>query len=141
MSTTADRITGAFIAVTALVLYFFVIPGGVEEVDSAWLLPQTMPNVLVLLLAGLGVALVFKPANFQVQPVRHFVLCGIYLGLISAGLLAMSYLGFMVVGPVIAIAIMVIIGERRPFWLVLGAAGMPALIWIVLAWLLERGLP
>jgi putative tricarboxylic transport membrane protein len=141
MTTIADRITGAFIAATGLVLYFFVIPNSVETVDSGWLLPQTMPNLLVLLLTAMGAILVVKPANHQIQPVKQFVMCGIYLGLISAGLLAMSYIGFMVIGPIIALAIMGLIGERRPFWLILGAAGIPAVIWVILVWFLERGLP
>ena len=141
MTTIADSITGAIVAATGLALYFFVIPNAVETVDSGWLLPETMPNLLVLLLAAMGVLLVLKPGDNQVQPVKQFVICGIYLGLISAGLLAMSYFGFMIIGPIIAIAIMVLIGERRPFWLILGAAGIPAIIWVILVWFLERGLP
>jgi len=141
MTTIADSITGAIVAATGLALYFFVIPNAVETVDSGWLLPETTPNLLVLLLAAMGVLLVLKPGDNQVQPVKQFVICGIYLGLISAGLLAMSYFGFMIIGPIIAIAIMVLIGERRPFWLILGAAGIPAIIWVILVWFLERGLP
>lgn len=141
MTTIADRITGFIVAATGLLLYLFVIPNSVETVDSGWLLPGTLPSFLSLILTVSGVVLFLKPADHSMQPMKQFLMCAVYFGLLLIGLWAMSYFGFMIIGPIIALVIMLLIGERRAFWLVLGVVGMPAIIWVVLAWLLERGLP
>ena len=65
----------------------------------------------------------------------------LYLAIIAASLFAISIFGFLVVSPFLALAIMLIFGERRPFWLALGCLGMPALIWFLVIHVLERSLP
>ena len=57
------------------------------------------------------------------------------------GLVVMSWFGFVYVAPVLALIIMLMIGERRPFWLIAGVAAMPAAIWVLVAVVLERALP
>jgi len=49
--------------------------------------------------------------------------------------------GFVYVGPALALAIMLMIGERRPIWLVAGFVAMPALIWFLVVQVLGRALP
>jgi len=53
----------------------------------------------------------------------------------------MSRFGFVIVSPVLALAIMLLFGERRPIWLALGCVGMPAIIWLLVVQILERPLP
>ena len=62
-------------------------------------------------------------------------------GGIGGGLFAMSRFGFAIVSPFLALAIMLIFGERRPIWLALGGLGMPAVIWLLVVQILERPLP
>ena len=52
----------------------------------------------------------------------------------------MASFGFVLVAPVLAFAIMVLIGERRPGWLVTGALVMPAMIWVFVVQILGRPL-
>ena len=65
----------------------------------------------------------------------------LYLVVIATGLFAISRLGFVIVSPFLAFAIMLIFGERRPGWLALGCVGMPAAIWFLVVQVLERPLP
>ena len=65
----------------------------------------------------------------------------LYLTVMALGLFAMSHFGFVIVAPFLALAIMLLFGERRPFWLALGCVGMPAIIWLLVVQILERSLP
>lgn len=141
MSANADRATGAFFAFAGLALYVFVIPVSVEQVASGWLLPQTLPNALVLILAACGIALVLRPGASKLSSGARFLKSALYLAVLAAGLYTMSALGFVATGPAIALVIMLAMGERRPFWIALGVVAVPAVIWVVVVVLLERSLP
>jgi putative tricarboxylic transport membrane protein len=53
----------------------------------------------------------------------------------------MQRFGFFYIAPVLALAVMLFIGERRPWWLLTGVIAAPALIWLIVEKLLERPLP
>ncbi len=65
----------------------------------------------------------------------------IYFAVIALALFAISRFGFVVASAFLALAIMLIFGERRPVWLALGSVGMPAAIWFLVVQVLERPLP
>ena len=58
----------------------------------------------------------------------------------GCGVAAMAGVGFALVAPVLALAIMLLIGERRPWWLAVGALAMPAMIWVFVVQILGRPL-
>lgn len=141
MSVTADRGAGAVISLFGLVLYFGVIPNFVEAVDDGWVLPATIPNAVAIVLIVCGILLILKPTTHRPQRMIEFQKAALYFGLLALGLLAMSYLGFIYTAPVIALVLMLLIGERRPLWLFLGVAVLPATIWFLVVYVLDRALP
>lgn len=141
MSPNADRLSGAFFLLFGLAMYFLVIPVYVENVDGGSLSPKTMPAIISIIIAVCGGLLVLKPTRHQIPDARFFGLAGAYAILLAVGIYAMSWFGFEYIAPILALAIMVMIGERRPVWLLLGAVGMPVAIWFLVTQLLERALP
>lgn len=141
MSYTTDRISGAFFLIFGLVLVFIVVPNYVEDAQGGNLSPKTMPTIIAWVLAVCGGILLIKPTNHQAPDGRFFLRAGAYVAVLGMAIYAMSLVGFLYVAPVLALVIMVMIGERRPLWLGIGVVLMPAAIWFLVTQLLERGLP
>ncbi len=141
MTGSADRFSGLFFLLLGLAMYFLINPNYIETVDGGNIAPNTVPNAVSLVLAACGGLLVLKPTNQDIGNPRVILRTGFYVTLLAVGLYAMAWFGFEFVAPVLAFAVMWTIGERRPFWLALGAAGMPALIWFLVTIVLERALP
>lgn len=141
MTFSADRVSGTFCLVLGLVLYFFVIPTYVEVPEGGSLSPNTMPNIVAIIIAIGGGILVIKPSDHQTQSLAVFARTAAYVVVLALGIYAMSWFGFVYVAPPLALAIMWMIGERRPAWLVAGVVVMPALIWFLITYALDRALP
>ena len=141
MLVSADRVSGAFFLLFGLTMYFYVNPNYIETIDEGNIAPDSLPNIVSIVIAVCGGLLVFKPTSQQVRNPRSMAKAGIYVALLAAGIYAMSWVGFVYVAPVLALVIMLLIGERRPFWLALGAIGMPAIIWFLVIHALGRSLP
>lgn len=136
----ADRLTGAVLLALGGLLWVFIIPWQVEEVDYGWLRPRTMPNLLAYLIGACGMALLLSPGAERPRSVS-WPKASLFAGLLIFGLWIMSYVGFLWVAPFLAFALMWSAGERRWLWLLAGCAGTPAMIWVCVAALLERPLP
>lgn len=141
MGLNADRVSGAFFLLLGLAMYFYVIPNYVESVDEGNIAPATLPNIISLILALSGAVLALKPTNFQVRDPALMAKTGLYVAVLVVGIWAMSRFGFEYVAPVLAFAIMWLVGERHPFWLILGVIGMPTIIWFLVTHALGRALP
>lgn len=141
MTGTVDRISGAFFFVLGLVIYFLINPNFIETVDGGNLAPSTFPNILAIILAVCGAILLFKPTNQQVPDMRDMLVTSAYVAVLVAGLYSMSIFGFEYIAPILALVIMLAIGERRPLWLGSGVVAMPALIWFLVTVVLGRALP
>lgn len=141
MQLSADRLSGAFFLLFGLAMYFLVIPTYVEVADEGNISPNTLPNWISIVITLCGAALVLKPTPYQTQDLRHFVVTGAYVAVLVVGIYAMSLFGFVYVAPMLALAIMIMIGERRPLWLFAGAIVMPAIIWFFVEYVLHRVLP
>ncbi len=139
--TSSDRLTGAFFVLFGLAVYFLVIPAYVEHVDGGNLAPNTLPNAVSIVIAVCGALLMLKPTAHQPPNARYFAATAIYVAILAAAIYAMSWLGFVYVAPVLALILMLKIGERRPLWLAAGVVAMPAAIWFFVAQLLDRALP
>ncbi|MDQ2091357.1 tripartite tricarboxylate transporter TctB family protein [Marimonas arenosa] len=141
MSTLADRISGLFFLLFGLAMYLWINPNFIETVDSRNIAPSTLPNIVSIVIAASGAFLTLKPTQHQVRNPILMAKTGLYVGLLTAGIYAMSWFGFEYVAPVLALAIMWLIGERRPLWLGLGVVAMPAIIWFLVTQVLGRALP
>jgi putative tricarboxylic transport membrane protein len=141
MGIAADRISGAFFLLLGLALYFLIIPGQVEFPEGGNLAPSTVPNYIAIVIAFCGALLILKPTDHRTQGLRPFMLTGAYSVVLAAGIYAMSLFGFDFVAPPLALAIMLMIGERRPLWLIAGVIVMPLIIWFLVTYPLGRALP
>jgi putative tricarboxylic transport membrane protein len=141
MKLSADRLSGTFFLLLGLAMLLFVNPVYIETVDGGNLEPSTLPNAISIVIAVCGGLLVLRPTSSQVHERYTMLVAGFYVLLLVAGLYAMSWFGFEYVAPVLALAIMWFIGERRPLWLAFGTIGMPALIWFLVTQALGRALP
>ena len=137
----ANRLSGLVFVGFGLLPFTVVIPWQVETVAYGWLKPRTLPRILAVFMVICGAVLaIWPPADRAGRDIR-WARAALFAALLVVALALMSRLGFVLVAPVMALAIMLLAGERRPLWLILGAGGMPALIWLVVARLLERPLP
>ena len=141
MKLDTDRIAGLVVASLGLALLFVVFPIQIEAGDDGSIDPDTVPKAIAAFLVVCGVLLAIKKGEQTKRDFKELMLVLLYLAIIAASLFAISYFGFLIVSPFLALAIMLIFGERRPFWLVLGCLGMPALIWFLVIHVLERSLP
>lgn len=136
-----DRLSGAFFFLFGLGLYYYVIPNHVDEIDYGAIHPDTVPNALAILLAICGAGLVIKPTMQKAPNGALMARAGLYLTVLVAGVWATSLFGFLYVAPPLALTIMLMIGERRPFWIAIGVAVVPFLIWLAIDVGLDRNLP
>ncbi|MDQ2095567.1 tripartite tricarboxylate transporter TctB family protein [Rhodalgimonas zhirmunskyi] len=141
MNTMADRVSGLFFMALGLAMYFWINPNYIETVDGGNISPATLPNIISIILAIAGAFIAIKPTDHQLRNPILMAKTGLYVALLTAGIWAMSWFGFEYVAPVLALAIMWLIGERRPLWLGLGVVAMPAIIWFLVTQLLGRALP
>ncbi|MGA8261483.1 MAG: tripartite tricarboxylate transporter TctB family protein [Arenicellales bacterium] len=137
----ANRLLGLFFAVFGLLMLFAVIPWQTEVVNSGWMKPQSLPDAMAVVITVAGLVLAIRPRGEVSFEWRKAVRAALYLGLVCAGVYLISLFGFEMVAPSMALAIMLLIGERRPWWLVLGVAGIPFAIWVAVPVLLGRPLP
>lgn len=135
------RIEGLLIAALGVALYTYIIPHHTETVEYGWLKPHTVPNVVAVVLMLCGVDLALRPPKQEQEDPVQMARALMYLGVVSAGVLAIAWVGFLDVAPVLALVLMLLIGERRPLWLLAGVAGVPAFIWFCVEILLQRPLP
>ncbi len=136
-----NRLLGLFFAGFGLLLLFIVIPRHTEVIGYGWMRPQTLPNAMAIIIAAAGAALALRPGGRVDFEPRRAAWAALYLALLAAGLYLISLFGYELVAPVLALAIMMLIGERRPLWLAIGAAGIPFAIWLAVPVLLDRPLP
>lgn len=140
----ADRISGLVFLVMAVVMLTAIIPEFVETAEGGVIQPATLPALLSWVMAGCGVWMVLRPsrseAGFRAPPARQMRAAGLYALVLCGGVVLIGKVGFLLVAPFLALAIMMMIGERRWAWLGAGVVAVPAAIWVFVALLLGRPL-
>jgi putative tricarboxylic transport membrane protein len=135
-----DRLTGVAVILFGAGLYFLITPGATETVGYGWLRPNTVPNVMaaIMILAGTTLAL----ATPQVQQIDFpkMARAAGFLLVIAIGLWAMAQWRYLFVAPILALALMLLVGERRWSWLMVGALLLPLTISFLIEYVLERPL-
>lgn len=140
MRASVDRVSGLSVAALGALLLLVVIPAEIETVEYGWVQPATLPTALACVLIGLGLVQAAVPARPSELAGGPALRAYGYLALAVLAAWAMDRLGFGWVAPVFVLAVMGLIGERRPLWLALGAGMVPAAIWGAVS-LLGRPLP
>jgi putative tricarboxylic transport membrane protein len=138
---TANRISGLLVALAGLLLWLVVVPANTETVGSGWIRPDTLPLACAVALVVLGL-LQAGPRGAPIEVTGAQVLrAGLFAALAFLAVWAMAAGGFRLAAPAFALALMLLVGERRPVWLAIGAIGVPAAIWLTAVPLLDRTLP
>lgn len=137
----AKRMPGILLAGLGLLLYFHLIPSQTEVIEYGWTKPQTIPNAAAWIVAVGGVALAVVPPPWTKVDATQFGRGLFFLAILAAGLALIAVLGFIKTAPVLALTIMLLVGERRIGWLAGGAVIVPFIIWVVVEVLLGRNLP
>lgn len=138
---TPNRLSGIVVAVFGLILLFWIIPQHTETVDYGWLRPETLPIVSAVIAIIASVIHVLFPTgkvDFDLKLARR---AGLFFVISLLGLFLMHLLGFLLAAPVMILILMLMIGERRPLWLVTGIVIIPLAIWSTIELLLKRPLP
>ncbi len=137
----ANRLSGVATALFGIALYALVIPYGTETVDGGLMAPQTLPNIAALIIAASGAVQAVLPAGVIDLAPNRMARAALYAALAAAAVWALGYLDFRIVAPVYVLTQMLMVGERRPVPLALGAIALPLAIWAVIVLALDRPLP
>jgi putative tricarboxylic transport membrane protein len=138
---TLNRLSGVVVAVFGILLLFWIIPRHTEPVHFGWLRPATLPDVTAVVIIISGIIHVLFPSGTAELDVQPAMRAGLFFVISLAGLFIMNHLGFLIAAPLLAIALMLLVGERRPIWLLAGAVMVPLGIWISIELILKRPLP
>lgn len=133
-------------AVGALVL-FVVIPAQHIPPMMSTVSPDFYPNIgsVILLVGGLGMLITgirgqhvsINSANLVKAVKFSCLMCALF----GVTLVAFQLFNFVVGGIILVAATMWLLGERRPFYLVLVSLISPVLIWLFFEVLMGRNLP
>lgn len=134
--------SGLVVAIMGAILLFWIIPSQTEIVmDSGWLSPSTLPRITAAILIITGLIHFIFPKGKTEFDVTFSMRMALFFALTSVGIYLMHLIGFVFVAPILILVIMIMIGERRPIWLISGIILLPASIWFCVAFLLNKSLP
>jgi len=136
-----NRLLGLCFAAFGAFMLLVVIPWQTEVIDYGWMRPRTLPNAMAAVITAAGLILAIRPRGEIAFQRRSAARAAMYLALVAAGVWLISLFGYEVVAPALALALMLLIGERRPLWLAIGVVGVPLAIWLAVPVLLDRPLP
>jgi putative tricarboxylic transport membrane protein len=135
-----DRIATGLIVLIGLFAIFWVVPTQIETVDYGRIVPSTVPTIALWSLVAVATIQFFKD---KTSSSFDFVVCIRAAGIVAlmvTSVFLMEKFGFEYIAPVLAIAIMLAIGERRWHWLLFGGVILPLGIWLLVERVLDRTL-
>ena len=138
---TSNRISGLVVAVLGAILLFWIIPRHTETVDYAWLRPATLPTITAVIVIIASIVHLIFPAGKAEFDVPLALRAGLFLVISLIGLFLMHLAGFLIAAPLLVMVLMLLIGERRPVWLIAGIVLIPLTMWSSIELLLNRPLP
>ena len=138
---TLNRISGIVVAVLGVILLFWIIPRHTETVDYAWLRPATLPVITAVIVIISSIVHLIFPSGKAEFNVPLALRAGLYFVVSLLGLFLMYFVGFLIAAPLLVMALMLLVGERRPLWLIAGIVLIPLAMWSSIVLLLNRPLP
>lgn len=136
------RWLGAASALFGAGLLFVVIPWQTEPAVLLTALdPKAYPSAAAILIIVTGLVQLAWPTGSAVLDWRRMGRAVLVVAICFAGTLLLDVAGYLITGPIVVAAVMLMTGERRWLWLVVGILVMPAAIWAVFELLLRRPLP
>ena len=138
---TLNRISGLVVAVLGVILVFWIIPRHTETVDYAWLRPATLPIITTAIVIISSIVHLIFPSGKAEFDVPLALRAGLFFVISLIGLCLMYFVGFLIAAPLLVMVLMLLIGERRPLWLISGIVLIPLAMWSSIELLLKRPLP
>jgi len=138
---TPNRISGIVVAVFGLVLLFWIIPRHTEAVYQGWLRPETLPIITAVVAIITSIIHIIFPTGKVDFDVKRAMRAGLFFVVSLLALYLMHVVGFLLSAPLMILVLMLMIGERRPLWLITGIVILPLAMWSTIELLLGRPLP
>ncbi|MGD9286697.1 MAG: tripartite tricarboxylate transporter TctB family protein [Desulfobacterales bacterium] len=138
---TLNRISGLVFAVLGLILLFWIIPQHTETVDFAWLRPATLPVITIVIVIISSIVHLIFPSGKAEFDLALALRASLFFVISLIGLGLMYFVGFLIAAPLLVMVLMLLIGERRPLWLIAGIVMIPLAMWSSIVLLLNRPLP
>ncbi len=135
------RVLGAASAVIGAGFLLLLIPWQTETVRSAALFPGTFPTVAAVLIIVSGIVQWAKPTGTAIFEPDKMLKAVYVVAFCLAGTLALELVGYLFAAPLLVGAVMLLSGERRWFWFVIGLIVLPTFIWFMFEIVLRRPLP
>ena len=100
-----------------------------------------MPNICALLLIIFGIVQFIFPKGKVVLEFEQILWSCVFVSAAFIAVFGFHKFGFIYTAPIFAVSIMLLIGEKRILWLLLGVFLIPFLILLIVEQLLGRLLP
>ena len=136
-----NRLSASFFIFLGLSLIYVIFPVEIESLDYGWVRPQTLPNICALLLIIFGIVQFIFPKGKVVLEFEQILWSGVFVSAAFIAVFGFHKFGFIYTAPIFALSIMLLIGEKRILWLLLGVFLIPFLILLIVEQLLGRLLP
>lgn len=136
-----ERLHTTLLIVGMLIFYFLVMPEQVDHIEDARIVPTTVPSIAIwAIIVAAGFQLISSKVRIELNPqlCLRAVICTAF---IIACTSIMSRFGFEFGAPILALGVMLGIGERRPHWLFLSVVVIPLGVWLLVEQVLYRVLP
>ncbi|NQV55324.1 MAG: tripartite tricarboxylate transporter TctB family protein [Rhodospirillales bacterium] len=136
-----SRILGLASALIGAGFLFLLIPAQTETISRGALSPGTFPSVAASLIIVAGLVQWLRPTGTAIFEGERMLRAVAVIAACLAATFAFEFFGYMVIAPVLVVVLMFLTGERRWFWIGIGFAVFPALIWAIFEIVLRRPLP
>ncbi|MGX9416649.1 tripartite tricarboxylate transporter TctB family protein [Vibrio sp. WJH972] len=136
-----ERLQTGILILGMIFFYFVIMPGQVDHIENARIVPTTVPTIAIWIII---VTAVFQfisnkaTINFNPTLCLRTIACVAY---VITSISIMGHFGFEFGAPLLALGVMLLIGERRLHWLFLGAFVIPIGVWLLVEQVLNRYLP
>jgi putative tricarboxylic transport membrane protein len=137
----AERIFTAVLVCLGFGFLFVILPSQVETVDFGRVVPSTVPSITLWIIVIAGIVQLFTSTERIDLHMRNSMRASAFIAMFIAMVWLMETFGFEYFAPVFALCIMLFMGERRWYWLLLASLAMPLSIWLLVENVLNRVLP
>lgn len=135
---TAERIVTLAIMAFGVIFLVRVIPAQVETVDYGRVVPATVPTITICIIIAAALVQFFSSRfTVQVNPLVC-IRVALLVAVMTFAVWLMDRFGFEYIAPLLALAVMALIGERRWHWLMISGVCIPLGIWLIVEQLLDR---
>jgi putative tricarboxylic transport membrane protein len=110
-------------------------------VDDAWLRPAALPIITIAVVIIASIVHLIFPSGKAEFDVPLALRAGRFFVISLIGICLMHFVGFLIAAPLLIMVLMLLIGERRPLWLIAGIVLIPLAMWSSIELLLNRPLP